>query len=235
MVAARLHMRCEGLQNIAPEGGALIVSNHRSLLDPMVIGYKVPRQINFAAASFAFEMPVVSSLFRAFGAIPLNVFGGEKSKADLDRAVELLQQGELVGVFPEGVHTLANPHRVSKIQNFRTGFARLALKARVPIIPVAVVARGERNLPKVPAFMVKPFFEHPEFQDGVHWIVYRRVLLRIGKPLDLGELYDEGPSKQAIDSISGKVRRIIIKLYNGEDLDRFLTGEKPFDIVYERV
>jgi 1-acyl-sn-glycerol-3-phosphate acyltransferase len=235
MIATRLHLRCEGLQNIPKEGGALIVSNHRSLLDPVVIGYKVSRQISFAAASFAFDMPVVRSLFGAFGAIPLNVFGGEKSRADMEKAVDLLQAGELVGVFPEGVHTLANPRRVSKIQNFRTGFARLALNARVPIIPVAVVARGERNLPKVPPSLVKPFFDHPEFQDGVRWIIYKRVLVRIGKPLDLGELYDEEHTKQAIDSVSGKVRRIIIKLYNGEDLDRFLTGERPFDFVYERV
>ncbi len=231
----RLHLKCEGQENIPRDGGALIVSNHRSLLDPVCIGYKVERQISFAAGSFAFDLPVVRSLFRAFGAIPLNVFGGEKSKADLDKAVELLRQGELVGVFPEGVHTLANPRRVSRIQNFRTGFARVALNARVPIVPVAVIARGERNLPRVPPALVKPFFNHPEFENGVRWIIYKRVLVRIGKPLDLGELYDEEHAKSMIDSVSGKVRRIIMKMYNGEDLDRFVTGARPFDIVYERV
>lgn len=235
VIAAKLHLKCEGGENVPEEGGALIVANHRSLLDPIAIGVKVERQINFAAGSFAFGMPVIGSAFKAWGAIPINVFGGEKSKKDLEHAVELVRQGELVGVFPEGVHTLSKPHRVAKIQTFRTGFARVALLARAPIIPIAVIGLGERNLPKVPPTLVKPFFDHPEFKDGVQWIVYKRALVRIGRPLNLKELYDEEPTKQLIGQISGKVRRVIMKLYNGEDLDRFLTGEAPFDIVYDRV
>jgi 1-acyl-sn-glycerol-3-phosphate acyltransferase len=235
VVARMVRLKCDGAENIPVEGGALIVSNHRSLMDPISVGMCIDRHINFAAGSFAFNVPLVGNAFKAWGAIPLNVFGGEKSKKDLDAAVELLEQGELVGVFPEGVHTLARPHRVSKIQTFRTGFARVALRARVPIIPVAVVGLGERNLPTVPYPLVKPFFDHPDFKNGVQWIYYRRVRVRIGKPLDLSELYEEEMTKSLIDQVSGKVRRVIIKLYNGEELDRFLTGEKPFDIAYDRV
>lgn len=235
VVARMVRLKCDGAENVPETGGALIVSNHRSLMDPVAIGMCVDRHISFAAGSFAFNVPLVSTAFKAWGAIPINVFGGEKSKKDLDAAVELLEQGELVGVFPEGVHTMSHPHRVSKIQTFRTGFARVALRARVPIIPVAVVGLGERNLPTVPYSMVKPFFDHPEFRQGVQWIYYRRVRLRIGRPLDLSELYDEELTKSLIDQVSGKVRRVIIKLYNGEEPDRFLTGERPFDIAYDRV
>lgn len=235
LIAAKLRLKCIGKENVPDEGGALIVANHRSLLDPILIGCEVERQVNFAAGSFAFGIPLVSSVFKAWGAIPINVFGGEKSKADLEYAVELLRQGELVGVFPEGIHTLANPHRVSKIQSFRTGFARIAIKARVPIIPIAVKAVGERNLPRVPYALVKPFFDHPEFKDGVRWIIYKRAIVRIGRPLDLKELYGSEVDKPTIDRISGKVRRVIVKLYDGEEMDRFVTGEKPFDIVYDRV
>jgi 1-acyl-sn-glycerol-3-phosphate acyltransferase len=235
VVSRMVRLKCEGLENVPAEGGALIVSNHRSLMDPLSIGMCVERQINFAAGSFAFSVPLVGPIFKAWGVIPLNVFGGEKSKQDLETAVKLLEDGELVGVFPEGVHTLAHPHRVSRIQTFRTGFARVALRARVPIIPVAVIGLGERNLPKVPYSMIKPFFDHPDFRQGVQWIYYRRVHVRIGRPFDLAELYDEEMTKSLIDQVSGKVRRVIIKLYNGEDLDRFLTGERPFDIAYDRV
>ena len=235
-IAAMLRMKGEGQEHVPREGGALIVSNHRNpFIDPASIAYMVERPINFIAASVAFTIPGLSHLFRSVGAKPIDVLGGEKSKEGLSTAGELLKEGELVGVFPEGVHTIAHPHSVAKIRNFRTGFARIALQARAPIIPVAVIGRGERNLPTVPPWLVKPFFDHPEFQDGVHWTYYRRVFVRIGKPLDLSGLYDEETTKELIDQLSGKVRRVIIKLYNGEDLDRFLTGELPFDIAYDRV
>jgi hypothetical protein len=61
------------------------------------------------------------------------------------------------------------------------------------------------------------------------------VFVRIGKPLDMSGYFDQEMTREEISQISGKVRRIIIKLYNGEDLDRFLTGEAPFDIAYDRV
>src|SRR5450759_2429502 len=231
-----LRLKGEGEDNIPAEGGALIVINHRNpILDPMCVALRSERIINFVAASVAFGLPVVSQLFKGVGAMPLDVFGGEKSKEGLDHVVQLIQDGELVGVFPEGIHTIAHLHSVSKIRTFRTGFARIALEAKAPIIPIAVIGQGERNLPTVPPWLVKPFFDHPEFQSGVSWTYYKRVFVRIGKPLDLSGYYGEVMDKALISQISGKVRRVIIKLYNGENLDRFLTGEAPFDIAYDRV
>lgn len=231
-----LRMKGEGSGNVPAEGGALIVSNHRNpVIDPASVALNIERPVNFVAASVAFKLPGVSQLFRALGAMSLDVFGGEKSKEGLEHAVSMLRDGELVGVFPEGVHTIAHLHSVSKIRTFRTGFVRIALEARVPMVPVAVIGRGERYLPNIPPSLVKPFFDHPEFQRGVQWSYYKRVLVRVGRPLDLSGLYDEKMTKEMIDQVSGKVRRVIIKLYEGEDLDRFLTGETPFDIVTDRV
>jgi 1-acyl-sn-glycerol-3-phosphate acyltransferase len=236
LVSAMLRLKGEGEDNIPAEGGALIVINHRNpILDPMCVALRSERIINFVAASVAFGLPVVSQLFKGVGAMPLDVFGGEKSKEGLDHVVQMVQDGELVGVFPEGVHTIAHLHSVSKIRTFRTGFARIALQAKVPIIPVAVIGTGERNLPTIPPSLVKPFFDHPEFQKGVQWTYYKRAFVRIGRPLDLSGYFDQDMTKEEIDQISGKVRRIIIKLYDGEDRERFVTGELPFDIAYDRV
>ncbi|MDD5748939.1 MAG: lysophospholipid acyltransferase family protein, partial [Actinomycetota bacterium] len=229
LISRLFHLRSEGAENVPKEGGALIVSNHRNpVLDPFSIALSVPhRQINFVALDVAFALPVVKQLFEAWGAFGLSVSGGKESKAGLEHAVELLREGELVGIFPEGVHTLAKPHAVSKIMSFRTGFARIALQAKVPIIPACVIAYGERNLPKIPPWLLKPFFDHPDFQNGLQWIYYKRAHVKIGKPIDISGLYGEEITKSLIDQLAGKVRRIIMKLYNGEDLDRFLTGEKP--------
>jgi len=223
------HIKVEGEENIPEEGGALVVCNHRSLLDPVVVGYSIGRFVNFAAASYSFKMPVVKQLYTLAGSFPLSIYGGEESDKNINRARELLDNGELVGIFPEGVQSFFNPHRVTKIATFKTGFAKLALEAKVPIIPCCVVAMEERELPKIPGFLVKAYVNLPNAREGIRFISYRGVTCRVGKPLDLSPFYDEPYTKALIDRIAGRIRRIVIKLYDGEDLDRFLTGESPFD------
>ena len=61
------------------------------------------------------------------------------------------------------------------------------------------------------------------------FIKYKGVTCRVGRPIDLSPFFDEDPTKALIDRIAGRIRRIVIKLYDGEDLDKYLTGEKPFD------
>ncbi|MBU4193933.1 MAG: 1-acyl-sn-glycerol-3-phosphate acyltransferase [Actinomycetia bacterium] len=229
------HINVEGQDNVPESGAALIVCNHRSLLDPVVVGYSVDRFINFAAASYTFKMPVVKQLYTWAGGFPLSIYGGSESDKDINMAESLLENGELVGIFPEGVQSFFNPHRVTKIATFKTGFAKLALEARVPIVPCTVIAQEERELPKIPGFLVTPFVKLPDAGEGVRFVTYRNVTCRIGRPIDLSPYYDEQYTKALIDRIAGRIRRIIIKLYDGEGLDRYLTGEKPFDFVNDRV
>lgn len=236
VLSLALRLKCEGEHNVPDEGGALIVSNHRNpVLDPAALAIKVARPINFMAASVFFNLPLVSQAFRAWGAVPLELEGGERSRSGLQDGIEMLEAGELVGMFPEGVHTIAHLRRVHKINTFHTGFARLALQARVPVIPVALIERGEKTLVRFPSAVVKPFFDHPDFAKGAEIGYYKRLNIRIGRPLDLSGFYGEPVTAHLISHISGKVRRIVSKLYDGEDLDRFLTGEVPFDILSDRV
>jgi len=225
----------EGRENVPEEGAALIVSNHRSLLDPVMIGFSVDRFVNFAAAAYSFKMPIVKQLYTWAGSFPLSIYGGEDSDKDISRAHTLLNNGELVGIFPEGVQSFFNPNRVTRIATFKTGFAKLALETKVPVIPCVVIAEEERELPKIPGFMVSAYVNLPNAKEGIRFITYRDVTCRIGRPIDLSPFYDEEPTKALIDRIAGRIRRIIIKLYDGEGLDRFLTGETPFDFVSDSV
>lgn len=225
------HINVEGADNVPEYGAALIISNHRSLLDPVVVGYSVDRFVNFAAAAYSFKMPIVKQFYSWAGAFPLSIYGGEESDQNIERAFKLLDQGELVGIFPEGVQSFFNPHRVTKIATFKTGFAKLALEARVPIIPCTVIAEEEKELPKIPGFMVSAYVKLPNAGEGVRFITYKGITCRIGRPIDLSPFYDEPFTKALIDRIAGRIRRIVIKLYDGEDLDKYLTGEKPFDFV----
>jgi 1-acyl-sn-glycerol-3-phosphate acyltransferase len=225
----------EGTENVPEEGGALIVCNHRSLLDPALLMWEVDRFINFAAASYSFKIPGSAQLYSMMGAFPISISGGEGAERGLKKALDLLKGGELVAIFPEGVESFVNPDRVRKIHEFKTGFVRVAWEARVPIIPAAVAALEERKLPRIPGFLVEPFFPHEKAGEGMAFITYRHARVRIGKPLSLEELYDREPTKLEIDRISGKIRRIVEKLFNGEDLDRFMYGEEPFDLLRDRV
>jgi 1-acyl-sn-glycerol-3-phosphate acyltransferase len=229
------HLQSEGAENIPAEGGALLVANHRSVEDPLLIALSVDRFINFAAASFAFYFPVLKDLIGMAGIFPLNISGGRESRIDLSGAGDLLDAGELVGIFPEGIYGISLPDKVNRITDFRTGFLRLALEARVPVIPIAVVGLQEKRLPHVPGWLAYPIVGDSVVADGVNWVYYKRARVRIGVPIDLSPFYDLTPTKELIDRISGKVRRIVIKLYNGEDQERFLYGTRPFDIARDRV
>lgn len=235
LIRAQLRLKIEGQKNIPEYGGAVIVCNHRSGIDPMILAYAVRnRFINFGAASWSWQIPVYGQLHKWLGAFPLTLTGG-KGNEELAKGVELLKKGELVGIFPEGGDTILDPGKVDKIKRFRTGFARLALEARVPVIPATVIGVSERRLPTIPGPMVEKVVKHPQSGQGYSSVIYRRARCRIGVPLDFGDLYDEPVTKQSLELITSKVRAIVMKLYNGEELERFLTGEVPFDFANERV
>lgn len=235
MIKMRLRLKMEGQENVPGFGGSVIVCNHRSGLDPLILAYSVRnRYINYGAASWSWKVPLYGQLHQWIGAFPLTMTGG-KGDEELARGVELLKEGEVVGIFPEGGETILDPGKAEKIKPFKTGFARLALEARVPVIPVTIIGTAERRLPTVPGPVVEKLVKHPQSKKGYSSVIYKRAKCRIGVPLDLGDLYDEPITKALLDLITSKVRSIIVKLYNGEDLDRFLTGEIPFDFSYERV
>jgi 1-acyl-sn-glycerol-3-phosphate acyltransferase len=228
-------VRSEGVCNVPEEGAAIVVANHRCYLDPLVLGHEIPRFINFAAGSHLFGFPGAKYVLGLPGFFSLNIYGGTDSDRDLGYASRLLSRGELVGIFPEGIESFMHLYQVSKISNFKTGFVMVALDNRVPIIPAAIVPAEEKELIKLPAPLVTPFVDHPAAKDGVQLITYRNVTCRVGRPIDLSPFYKETRSKYLIDLISGRIRRIIIKLYDGDDLDKLMTGETPFDFAKDPI
>jgi 1-acyl-sn-glycerol-3-phosphate acyltransferase len=224
IIKMQLRLKIEGQDNVPDTGPALIVCNHRSSMDPLILAYSVRnRYINFGAASWSSGY---AQLHEWTGAFPLTLTGGKDADKELNRGLELLQNGEVVGIYPEGGETIMDPGKVDRIKRFKTGFARLALEARVPVIPCAIIGISERRMPSIPAPVVEKVAKLPQGGDAFASVIYKRARCRIGLPLD---------NKALLDLITSKVRQIIMKLYNGDDLDRFLTGETPFDFAYERV
>lgn len=229
-------IRSEGVENVPGEGGALLICNHRSILDPIALMTEVDRYINFVAGSHGFVVPMVKTFYRMTGMVRLSLKGASSSAAGLDDAVRLLKEGEMVGIFPEGIESFMRPDKVSEISYFRTGFARVALEAGVPIIPAAVIPGSELELPPAPGRMVDSYVDRPAAQEGpLRLKLYGKVLVRIGRPIDLSGFKDGPLTKAAIDTLSGKLRRVVMKIYNGEDLEKYVSGEVPFDIYTDRV
>lgn len=131
-------LQVEGLENVPGQGACLIVSNHCSWLDPPVLGCSLAhRQLHFMAKKELFERPGLGRVIRALGAFPVE--RGQADRKSLRLALDLLSQGRIVCLFPEGTRGTGGP-----MGAWHVGVAMLAQHAGVPIVPAALT--GTRNL-----------------------------------------------------------------------------------------
>jgi 1-acyl-sn-glycerol-3-phosphate acyltransferase len=142
-----------GIRNFPSSGPALVVSNHISNWDPLMVGVAMPRQINFIAKSELSRIPLVGYLFKAWGVVPIK--RGHSDREALSKSLELLKNGKVMGIFIEGKRNLGNPEIMIKPQ---PGAAMLALKGAVPVVPVAVINTNRimRSLKRVKVIIGKP-------------------------------------------------------------------------------
>jgi 1-acyl-sn-glycerol-3-phosphate acyltransferase len=136
-------VQMRGLEHVPYDGPALVVTNHSGVLpiDALMLQVGVldehpaGRHMRMLSADLVYAMPLLGRLARASGHVP----------ASPDEAERLLAAGELVGVFPEGFKGIGKPFSDRyRLQRFgRGGFARLALRTGVPLIPCAIVGAEE--------------------------------------------------------------------------------------------
>lgn len=128
-----LKIDCRGSENIPRSGGAVLVSNHISYLDFVFDGLAAlpqKRLVRFMAKESVFRHRISGPLMRAMKHIPVDRSQGD---AAYDHALRSLREGEVVGVFPE-----ATISRSFTLKDFKSGAARLATEAGVPLIPMAL-------------------------------------------------------------------------------------------------
>jgi len=122
-------VKARGTANI-PAGGALVLCNHLSYVDAVVLQIASPRPLRFMAFAGFAKSPVVRYLFRAAGVIPVNP---NKPLKGIRLAWDALQAGELVCIFPEGEIS-----RTGQLMELRRGFETIVQHAKVPVVPAAI-------------------------------------------------------------------------------------------------
>jgi len=133
-------LRVEGRENEPLRGPFIVISNHASILDPILLGCALRHPIRFMAKEELFRIPGLRALMTVLGAFPVR--RGEPDRQAIRRALEIIKKGEVLGMFPGGTRTPdGRLHRVEP------GAAALALRTKVPILPVAILGT-ERALPR---------------------------------------------------------------------------------------
>ena len=130
----RLYFRLEGLgaEHIPGRGAVILASNHRSFLDPFVIGALVRRPVYYMAKRELFEHPLQARVLSALGAFPVDRDAGDDQA--MATARRLLERGQCVAIFPEGTRIRRGP-----LSSPRRGVGRLALQTGAQVVPVAVI------------------------------------------------------------------------------------------------
>jgi 1-acyl-sn-glycerol-3-phosphate acyltransferase len=131
-------LKLRGVNNIPLNGGLIIASNHQSYLDPFAISVPIRRPIRFLAWNEVLNWPFVGKVMRVLGAWPLHIEGSDPSA--IRRSHQWLREGGAIMIFPEGGRGQPDGSMI----RFKAGAVRIALEARVPILPVTI--RGAHSV-----------------------------------------------------------------------------------------
>lgn len=190
----------EGLELVPETGGAILASNHLSVADELLLGSVVPRHVAFWAKAEYFSGPglggwVTRTMVSGVGAIPVARGNGRAALAAFDGAIPVLRAGGLVAIYPEGTRSPDG-----RLYRGRTGVARLALAAEVPIVPIGVT--GTDRVQPIGA-------RYPKLRSG-------EVTMRVGKPIDVvGRPGDARGLRAITDEVLTEIQKLTGQEYVG--------------------
>jgi 1-acyl-sn-glycerol-3-phosphate acyltransferase len=198
----------EGLDNVPDEGPAILASNHLSFLDSIFMPLMVPRRVTFLAKSDYFtEKGIKGRLKRMFftgvGQVPIDRSGGHASEAALHTGIAILNEGRLLGIYPEGTRSPDG-----RLYRGKIGVARMALEAGVPVIPVAMIG----------TFEVQP--------QGKVLPRIKRVGVRFGAPLDFSRYAGLEDDRFVLRSMTDEIMYELMSLSNQEYVDVYAAKAK---------
>ena len=198
-----------GAENVPAEGGAIFASNHLSFSDSIFLPLVVERRITFLAKAdyftgAGFKGWLTAKFFRGVGQLPVDRSGGWASEAALRTGLRMLRRGECLGIYPEGTRSPDG-----RLYRGKTGVARMALEAEVPVLPVAMIDT-EKIQP--------PGRKRPTL--GI------RVGIKIGEPLDFSRYEGMEGDRFVLRSITDEIMYELMELSGQEYVDIYAQVAK---------
>jgi 1-acyl-sn-glycerol-3-phosphate acyltransferase len=198
----------DGAEHLPEQGAAILASNHLSFSDSIFLPLVLTRRITFLAKADYFtgtgmKGKLTKGFFSVVGQVPVDRSGGAASEGALTTAARILREGNLLGLYPEGTRSPDG-----RLYRGKTGVARMALEAGVPVIPVAMINTD----------VVQP--------TGQKIPNIGRVGVRVGKPLDFSRYAGMEGDRFVLRSITDEIMYELMLLSGQEYVDTYATKAK---------
>lgn len=197
-----------GAERIPADGAAILASNHLSFSDSIFLPLMLRRPVVFLAKSEYFTGKGIKGtlsrwFFKGTGQLPIDRSGGKASEAALNTGLQVLGQGQLLGIYPEGTRSPDG-----RLFRGRTGIARMVLEAKVPVFPVAMIDTEKvqpigRKLPRI-----------------------RRIGVVVGEPLDFSRFAGMEGDRLVLRAVTDEILYELMKLSGQEYIDVYASTLK---------
>jgi 1-acyl-sn-glycerol-3-phosphate acyltransferase len=192
-----------GLENIPQTGPAILASNHRSFIDSIFIPYVIPRKVTFVAKAEYFDSIKTRWFFKATGQIPIRRDSSSSGAGALLSAKEILEAGEIFGIYPEGSRT-----RDGFLHRGHTGVARIAIDTGAPLIPIGLIGT-----------------EHVQSTDEKVPRIGKKVIINIGTPIDVEKYLNSSDTKLALRNLTDELMYEIFCLCGYSYVDTYIKSK----------
>ena len=193
-------LEVRGAENLCKHRVAVYASNHTSYMDTPIIFAGLPFQFRILAKKGLWAWPFIGWYLHRSGQMPIDTENPQKTLSSLGAAVKLLRSGMPLFVFPEGGRTLEG-----ELQPFLSGAAYLAIRAQVPLVPIAITG----------AYDLLPMHTHQFYP--------RKLAIEVGEPIET-----KGMTVRQIEELTERLREAIAEMLGQTEFDRIeVTAATP--------
>jgi 1-acyl-sn-glycerol-3-phosphate acyltransferase len=157
----------EGLEHLPARGPAIVISNHVSYMDPILLGSAAPRPIHFIVLRWMFDLLLLRWFYWGMGTVAVRAEEGQQDARGIKQALRLLGSGRILGVFPEGTRSSDG-----RLQDPRLGAAMIAALSGAPVVPAHI--HGARESLPVGGRFPAPARVHVRFGRALRFDRARR-------------------------------------------------------------